>query len=196
LNPENYDVAMFLAVLLICAATLYRLLPHPDNFAPLSAIAICGGMYLSRRMSLIVVLGMVLVTDFSENLLKHHGTYGIMPFEALGHYVGFLAAILLGWWIRPHKNVWTVTGGTIAASCLFYLITNFVCWIDNPLYPKTLAGLLQCYTVGTPGWPSTISFFLKTLASDLIFTGLFVAAAELAARGLPRTRFEWLLAKV
>jgi hypothetical protein len=188
--------AMFLTILLILAATLYRFLPHPENFAPLSAIAICGGMYLSRRMSLIVVLGLVLVTDLSENVLKYHGAYGVMPFEALGHYVGFLVAIGLGWWIRPRKSVWTVTGGTIAASFLFYLITNFVCWLDNPAYAKTLAGLVQCYTVGTPGWPSTLEFFLKTLTSDLIFTGLFVGASELAVRGLPRTRFEWLLAKV
>lgn len=187
---------MFLTVLLILAAALYRFLPHPENFAPLSAIAICGGMYLSRRMSLIVVLGMVLFTDLSENLLKYHGAYGVMPFEALGHYAGFFVAILLGWWIRPRKNVWTVTGGTIAASFLFYLTTNFVCWLDNPAYAKTPAGLLQCYTIGTPGWPSTIEFFTKTLASDLIFVGLFVAVSELAVRGLPKTRFEWLLAKV
>jgi hypothetical protein len=185
-----------IAVLLILAATLYRFLPHPENFAPLSAIAICGGMYLSRRMSLVVVLGLVLVTDLSENVLKYHGAYGIMPFEALGHYVGFLVAIGLGWWIRPRKSVASVAGGTIAASILFYLITNFVCWLDNPAYAKTAGGLLQCYTIGTPGWPTTLEFFAKTLASDLIFTGMFVAASELAARGLPKTRFEWLLAKV
>jgi hypothetical protein len=187
---------MILAVLLILAAAIYRFLPHPDNFAPLSAIAICGGMYLSRKMSMVVVLGMVLVTDLSENLLKHQGAYGILPLEALGHYLGFLVAILLGWWIREHKNIWTVTGGTVAASIQFYLITNFVCWLDNPAYPKTFAGLIQCYTVGIPGWPSTLEFFARTLTSDLVFVALFVTASELAVRGLPRTRFEWLLAKV
>lgn len=186
---------MVLAIPLIIAATLYRFLPHPQNFAPISAIAICGGMYLSRRMSLIVVLGLVLVTDLSENLFKYQGAYGVMPLEAIGHYLGFLVAIMLGWWIQPRKNVATVVGGTVAASILFYAITNFVCWLDNPAYPKTFAGLLQCYTVGTPGWPTTIEFFLKTLASDLVFVGLFVGASELAVRGLPKTRFEWLLAK-
>lgn len=186
---------MFLTLILIVAVSLYRLVLPSENFAPLSAIAICGGMYLSRRMSLMVVVGLMLVSDFWVNLVKYQGAYGLFPPEVLGHYAGFLVALMLGWWIRPRKKLWTVAGGTVAASVLFFAFSNFVSWLVDA-YPKNLGGLWQCFTVGLPGYPSTIAFFLRTLASDVIFTGLFVAVSELAARELPDTRFKWLLAEV
>ena len=192
---------MVLAAVLVVAAALYRLAPHPQNFAPLSAIALCGGLFLSRRNSFWIVLGMMVFTDLTENIFKWHGQYGLFPVEVFGHYAGFLIALALGWRLRRNSAsqgrqevpVPAVLGSTIAASALFFLVTNFVSWLDNPAYPKTLAGLWQSYTIGLPGYPSTLVFFGRTLASDLAFVALFLAVIQLARRGLPETRFSFLL---
>lgn len=187
---------MFLAVLLILVATFYRVMPHPENFAPLSAIAICGGMYLSKRMSLIVVLGLMLISNLYVNAFKYHMQYGLLSPQMLGQMVGFLVALFIGWAVGRKKSFGSVTGGTVAASVQFFVLSNLVSWAVDPGYAKNLAGMLQCLTVGLPGYPTTLSFFWTTLASDLIFTALFVGAIELALRNLPKSKWEWLLVKV
>jgi hypothetical protein len=57
-----------------------------------------------------------------------------------------------------------VIGAALASSVSFFLVSNFVVWAAwNGMYPKTLAGLLTCYTAGIP-------FFRGTVESDLFFS--------------------------
>ena len=44
-----------------------------------------------------------------------------------------------------------------------FLVSNFATWLFQNMYPKTLAGLVQCYTLAIP-------FFRGTFAADLIYT--------------------------
>ena len=53
--------------------------------------------------------------------------------------------------------------------------------MGDAFYAKTLAGWWQAMTVGHPEFPPTLLFFRNTLASDLLFTGIFVLAMESAA---------------
>ncbi|MBM4167452.1 MAG: hypothetical protein FJ218_11125, partial [Ignavibacteria bacterium] len=39
---------------LILLAAFSRILPHPPNFTPVSAIALFGGVYLEKRWSILV----------------------------------------------------------------------------------------------------------------------------------------------
>jgi hypothetical protein len=55
---------------------------------------------------------------------------------------------------------------------LFFLVTNFAVWAGNAghAYPRTAAGLAECYTLGIP-------FFRNTLLGDaayatILFGGL------------------------
>ena len=47
-------------------------------------------------------------------------------------------------------------------------MSNFAVWLVWTMYPKTLAGLMQCYAVGLP-------YFRRGALGDLIFTALFFA---------------------
>ena len=49
---------------LILAAALSRLLPHPDNFTPIAAMALAGGVYLEKRFALIIPLAALVISDF------------------------------------------------------------------------------------------------------------------------------------
>ena len=56
-------------------------------------------------------------------------------------------------------------------SKLFFLITNFGCWIGSTTYPQNFAGLMECYVMGIP--------FLKgTLLSDLFYCGVLFGSFE------------------
>ena len=64
---------------------------------------------------------------------------------------------------------------SITGSILFYVITNAFSWLSDPGYSKNLAGFIQSLTAGLPQYSATPTwmFFRNSLASDLVFTGLF-----------------------
>jgi hypothetical protein len=156
---------MILAILMVLGAGIYRLVPHPWNVAPISAMALCGGMYLGKRYALILPLAAMFLSDIVL------GFTNVTPFV----YACFIVAGLMGLWLRNHKQLGWVAGATLAGSVLFYLVTNFAHWALTGMYPKTAAGLWQCYVAALP-------FFGGTLAGDALFVAGFVAAMELASR--------------
>ncbi len=151
------------AALLILAAALSRLLPHPLNFAPITAMALAGGVYLDKKLSLVIPIVALLVSDWIL------GFYPVLFFV----YGSVLAIGLAGWWLRDHKKVLAIGGTTLASSVLFFLVTNFGVWVVGPeMYPKTWAGLLECYAAGIP-------FFRNTVFGDLFYVGVLFGMFEL-----------------
>jgi hypothetical protein len=73
--------------------------------------------------------------------------------------------VVFGIILRRKLKFWTIAAGAMATSIVFYLITNFADWAFYNLYPHTWAGVLEGYVAGIP-------FFGRTLASDLLFSGL------------------------
>lgn len=52
-----------LVLLLILAAALLRYAPHPDNMAPIGALALFSGAYLQRQVLWVVPVGALLLGD-------------------------------------------------------------------------------------------------------------------------------------
>jgi hypothetical protein len=85
---------------------------------------------------------------------------------------------LIGLWIRKNKTLTNIIGGTLTGSVLFFLITNFVMWAIQPymahaIYPQSLQGLVDCYTMG-------LLFFRNTIAGDLFYVSVMFGAMELS----------------
>jgi len=149
--------------------TIARFVPHLPNFAPIAAMALFGGVYLAKKQALIIPL----VALFLSDLLI--GFYN--PYLMVAVYGSFLLIGLLGLWLRRHKTVANIAGASLLGSIGFFLITNFAMWAVQPLmphsiYPQSLQGLLQCYTMGLP-------FFRNTLLGDMFYTGSFFGLMEL-----------------
>jgi hypothetical protein len=152
---------MILATMMVLAAAMYRLVPHPWNVAPVAAMALCGGMYLGKRYALIVPLVAMLLSDLFL------GVTIVSPFV----YACFIVSGLMGLWLRNHKSIGWIAGGTLASSAVFYLVTNFAHWALTGMYPKTAAGLWQCYVMAVP-------FFRGTAIGDALYVAAFVAVME------------------
>ena len=163
---------LMIVVVLILAAAFSRLIPHPPNFTPLAAMALAGGVYLDRRFALLVPLLALLLTDAIL------GFHNLMAFV----YGSFLAIGFLGLWLRSHKKPVIIFGSALASSVLFFIVTNFGVWATGgaTLYPKTLDGLMECYTLAIP-------FFRNTLFGDLVYTGVLFGLFELVNRFVPVT---------
>ncbi len=161
MNKKN---TLIIAGLLIILGFASRLLPHPANFAPIGAIALFGGLYLPKRLAIILPVVAMFVSDIFIGFYA----WQIM----LAVYGSFAIVGLIGLLVRKNKKAATVIGGTILGSVLFFLITNFAVWAFGSMYTHTFAGLTQCYTMAIP-------FFKNTILGDLFYTGALVGCFEL-----------------
>lgn len=66
-------------------------------------------------------------------------------------------------------------GAGLVNSIFFFLFTNFGVWLVGGLYPHTVEGLKQCYTLAIP-------FYRNTLAGDFVYLTLLVGTFEGALR--------------
>ncbi|KKW23389.1 MAG: hypothetical protein UY65_C0004G0015 [Parcubacteria group bacterium GW2011_GWA2_51_12] len=154
----------WIGYLLIILGAALRFLPHAPNFAPITAIALFGGMYLSRRSAIALPLAAMLASDYFI------GFYNAWVMASV--YLSFAVSGFLGIWLRGRKNVANTLGVTLVASLQFYLLTNFAVWAFGTLYPKTPAGLLSSYVNALP-------FFRNTLLGDVFYVGALFGTFEL-----------------
>ena len=71
-------------------------------------------------------------------------------------------------------------GGALASGVLFHLVTNLWAFATSSFYSKDFTGLAQALWTYPPGATlPTAFFFRQTCASALLFTALFIVAAQL-----------------
>jgi hypothetical protein len=193
---------MIPALLLIVVAVAYRIMTGLaiisgstalSNFAPLAAIALCAAAYFPGKYKFTVPMIALLISDVVLNL--SYGFSLLSPF-VISHYIGFALVGGLGWMLRKRAAARTLLPASIAASVIFYVVTNAVSWLFDPGYVKNFAGLIQALTVGLPQYSTTPTwmFFRNSAVSDLLFTGLFILcmhwgrtpASARASSALPR----------
>ena len=162
---------LVIALGLITIGVIMRLLPHPANFAPITAIAIFGGSVLPKKVSIWIPLGAMMVSDAII------GFYALMPLIWACYIVIALASSS---WLRPAKLGRGVTL-TLTSSLFFFLVTNFGVWVTSGMYAHTWAGLTNCYVLALP-------FFRNTLLSDICYTGALFGAYVLAVNGFTRDK--------
>ncbi len=165
ITEKGKILKLIIALLFVVIGVSLRLLPHPPNFAPILAIALFGGVYLSRRIAFVLPIFAIAISDIFI------GYYGIVLMIAV--YGTFLLSVVLGFWLKKHKKWYTVGGSAILSAVLFFLVTNFAVWAFTPWYAKTLSGIIQCYLLAIP-------FFRNTLLGNLFYVTVFFGAYEIA----------------
>ena len=160
-----------IAIGFIIVAAASRLLPHPWNVSPVTALALFGGAALSRRWAVGIPLAAVIASDLVLGLYD----------SVLFTWGAFALVGMIGWWLGRRITIGRLASASLAGSLVFFLISNFGTWLlgdGGTMYPKTLEGVRQCYIAALP-------FFRSTVAGDLIYTGGIFGLYALAARGRP-----------
>lgn len=161
--------ATAIAVALIIAGVVLRLVPHAANFAPVGAIALFGGAVLSPRLAWWLPVVIMIASDI---VLGFHGTVAFT-------WGGFLLVALFGVTLRNRSNWLRIPLGVLASALIFYIVSNFGVWVEGKLYTHTLQGLIDCYIAALP--------FLKTsLLADFFYSLALFGAYALAVQ--PRRR--------
>lgn len=170
MNPL-FTPRFWLAFALVAFGVILRVTPHPWNFAPVGAIALFAGAHFERRAFGVLV---PLLTMFLGDLFI--GLHSLMPVI----YATYALIAVLGMLLKERRNSAAVVGGSVlAASVIFYVVTNFAVWMLGTTYAKTAAGLVTCYVAAIP-------FFGNTLASDALFTAILFGAFAAVERRVPR----------
>jgi hypothetical protein len=152
------------------------------NFAPISAIALCGAIYFPRKLALALPFFALLLSDL---ILNEKFGAPLVSWEMGMRYLALGAISVGGFALRGFASRGMVLGTSVVASVWFYLITNSVSWFSSPAYVKSFAGWEQALTTGLPGYPQTWLFFRNSLLSDLLFTALFLACMSFSAARKP-----------
>lgn len=152
---------LIIILALIAVGFVGRLLPHLPNATPIAALAFVGSMFFSRKVALLLPLGVLFLSD----LFVGFYSFGLM----LSVYGSFVVIALLSWYLNQKKNLIAMGYLVVAGSFSFYLITNAAVWWFTPWYEKSLAGLMLSYELGLP-------FLRNMLMGDLIYTFTLVGA--------------------
>ena len=134
------------------------------GFTPLGAALLFFGSRMPRKHYL-APLGLLVLTDIYLTTVAYKMPIGWDQVAVWAWYVG---AFFLGSLLKDRVKPLYVAGAAVGSALSFFLLSNFAVWLAGQLYPRTLAGLVSCYTLAIP-------FFEKGLASDLIFSAIFFA---------------------
>jgi hypothetical protein len=145
------------------------------EFTPVAAAAVFAGFYFSRLA--VAALVPIAILAVSDRLLP---AYDNLPVLAM-KYATLAWPILFGRLIANSPGGWRswwrwgVCG--LAPATLFFATTNLAVWMFQSNYPKTLAGLVQCYAAAVP-------FYRSMLFGDVFYLTLLFGCCALAGEGL------------
>jgi len=159
-----------LALALIILGALLRV-TQALNFAPVGALSLFAGARLRGWQAYLVPLALMAITD---PLLG--GYSSATPLV----YASFMVSVWIGTRLRHSENPLWIGCAAVAGAVQFFLITNFAWLTASTMYPHTPAGVVACYAAGVP-------FFWRTLASDLLYSGVFFGLHALLSRTLVRS---------
>ena len=155
---------LFLALTCIIIGFAYRLIPgHPSNITPVAAMALIGGMYISRRTLAFVApilalyLGdLVLNNTILRSFFPDHSGLVLWSDYMAFNILAMIATVIIGIILSKSNALSKILGGGITSSVAFFVITNMGAWLTTIIYPKTLTGLLACFTAGIPFFQNTL----------------------------------------
>lgn len=176
---EKKGQSLFLALSLIILAVSTRWLPHTFNFTPVLAIALFSGMYVSNRFLAFLIPALILL--LSDAFLGFYS--GTLMLAVYGSY-----ALIVGLGVLSKKGgaPLKLLGTSVSSAVIFFMVTNCAVWVlatnesGGAVYGRSLAGLLECYTLALP-------FFRATLISTVSMSFILVGGYEL----IPRSPWCW-----
>jgi hypothetical protein len=146
-------IAVFAAVTLLA-----RVAPHVPNMAPVAAFALFIGVHARSRWAWLLVPVVLTLSNWIIGLYQP----GVMA----AVYGCFLLTVMIGVFARRYPRLAAVAGGSVAASTMFFVVTNLAVWASSGMYALTPEGLLLCYVLAVP-------FFGYTLVGDLVWNAVF-----------------------
>jgi hypothetical protein len=179
----NLRFSVLTALVLLCAFS--RIIPHMPNFSPLGAIGLFGAAHFSKKwQAFLIPIAATWLSDLFINNVIYAQYYPNFTWFYEGfywQYGSYLLITLTGLAIFNKISILKVLTGALTSTAVFFVVSNFGCWIGSTTYPQNFGGLMTCYAAGIP--------FLKgTLLGDLFYSGVLFGIFALAQYKFPVLR--------
>ena len=173
---------LLLIVLFVAIIFLGRILPHPYNFTPLIAVTLLSSYSISNKFLAIIIpiVGFWLSDLFMNNHIYagYFADFTVFNSGMIWTYGAIVLVALMGSSILNKITTGKVVLASLSGSTIFYLISNFGVWAFSPMYAKTFAGVVQCYSLALP-------FYGTSLMGDLVYCALLFGAYQLVFFKIP-----------
>lgn len=178
-----------LLILLILVSAFSRLIPHMPNFSPLGAIGLFGAAYFTKKwQAFLIPIAATWISDLFINNVIYAQYYPKFTWFYSGfywQYGSYLLITLVGIFLFKKISTSRIITGALAASMIFFFVSNFGVWASGTMYPQTFNGLLTCYSAGIP--------FLKgTVLGDLFYCGVLFGTFAFAQSKFPVLRIKYV----
>jgi hypothetical protein len=168
---KQNKTSILIAVLLVVAAAISRVILYPHNFSPMVGMALfAGATFTDKRLAFALPIFSMLLSDIMFE------AFNIAPgFWGWGQLVGYgiFALITVFAFTLKKVNVLNVIGYSIISSVIFFVLSNLSFFlIDNTIYhtyTQDFSGFVNCYIGALP-------FFKTSLAADLVYSGVLFGA--------------------
>lgn len=151
-----------LAVGLTVLSGVARLLPHPPNFTPVGSMSLFAGARIPGWLAYLLPILVMVITD---PLVGVNGWGAGYSRATPLIYLSFLISVWIGRRVSRSESPIRIGAAAFLCSLQFFLITNLPSWFIGTLYPRTLAGLGECYVAALP-------FFGRTLGAELFYSAI------------------------
>ena len=177
-KEKNITLIVALIFLGISSRFLFLVdgVPSIPNFTAIGAVALFGSYFLRKKSSIVIPLLVLWVSDLVLNNVVYAEYFD--SFSFFGDpwvYGGFVATILVGWYLIKKLSVKNVVSASILGALIFFIITNFSVWLTSGLYTKDISGFFTCYIKAIP-------FFRNALLGNLFFSAVLFGAYSLISR--------------
>ena len=138
---------IYFVTAIIVVAVLSRLVPHPPNFTPVTAVALFSIInFKNKYLGLSIPIICLFISDLILGI-------SLINFFV---YFSFILISVVGYLLKK-INITSI----LASSLIFFTVTNFGVWLIG--YPNTIEGFIACYVAALP-------FFGWTIAGDLFYS--------------------------
>ena len=132
---------------IIIIAVFSRLIPHPPNFTPITAIALFSIINFKNKY---LALSIPIICLFLSDLIIGLSLINLFV------YLSFIVISGVGYFFGK-INIKSV----LTSSLIFFFVTNFGVWLIG--YPNTIEGFIACFVAALP-------FFGWTIAGDFFYS--------------------------
>lgn len=184
---EKINLRFSVLCAMIALAAFSRIIPHMPNFSPLGAIGLFGAAYFAKKwQAFFIPIAATWLSDLFINNILYAEYYSGFAWFYKGfywQYGSYLLITLIGILLLRKINPQRIIFATLVSTAVFFLVSNFGCWLGSKTYPQNLNGLMLCYASGIP--------YLKgTLLGDLFYSGVMFGTFAWAQKQFPVLRLE------
>ena len=156
-------------IILVILVAFFRLFPHPANFTPTLAIFIFSfGFFNNKWVSAFTALSALFVSDLLINNLiysEYFNGFVIFYSGAIWTYLAVVVASVPAIFFLKKFVLKNLIISSLVVSILFFVFSNFGVWVTGFMYPKTIGGLIACYSMALP-------FFRNTVIATLLYASI------------------------